>query len=565
VKCGEEKPICFRCIRVGLDCDGYTESTESSRPGTPPSSKSRLLLPKVDSSTATAPPVSGGLPCGTPIKKIRIPPNQVSFSFPSASRFKSPQEYRFHQLFCSKVAKELSGFLPTNLWHQSVLQAAEAEPFLFDAVVAVGALHKIITDAPDLKDAEAHRRSNEEHNFALERYHKALGCMRKALSEGKMETRTALIACLLTICFDNFYGSRHTALLSMQSGVNLARQISRPRTSCTPSRLNSAEVKTNATSTGIEGELVAIFTRLDITSMSFIDLRSPDEHRIMKDSLYQATETRPNEYSELEEAVCDGEMILARCWHFIKIVQETHQKHQSLFDCFAMTEQCRWIRLSIRYGWNPWTGSDEAVPDSWLAEFERCICEIERWLSAFGSLVPKFQSSTTKASKLQLRATLISLQAKFTLLSVRGAVHKWEREWDAHLSDFHEIVALAEEFLASRPKRFYASFESDTLIILAYLICKCRDGELRRRALKLLDDYPRREAIWDSRYCSKLGHWIMDIEEGGRGALKSHEITEEQRCRLFALDYNSVEGTMRTWACQTTPNGETVNHDFRWN
>jgi hypothetical protein len=204
------------------------------------------------------------------------------------------------------------------------------------------------------------------------------------------------------------------------------------------------------------------------------------------------------------------------------------------------------------------------VPADWLAESERCTRDIEQWFIAFGPLVLKYQSSAAKYSTQLLRATLVSLQVKFTLISVRGAMHKREKDWDAHLSDFQEVANLAETVLVSKPKRFYTSFESDTLVILAYLIWKCRDGDIRRRALKLLDDYPRREATWDSKYCSILGHWIMNIEEGGEGPLKSSEITEEHRLRMFRLDYDSVEGSMRTWACQTM-NGETVNHDFIWN
>jgi hypothetical protein len=490
--------------------------------------------------------------------------DQALFSFPSASRFKSPQDYRFHQLFCSKVAGELSGFFPLKVWRQCVLQTAEAEPFIFDAVIAVGALHKIITDASDLKDVEAHRRSIHEHNFALERYHNSLRCMRKALADGKMGARTALIACLLTICFDNFYGSRDTAIFNMLSGVKLAKQISHPTVNSALPSIESAATP-NPTDASVEKELVAIFTRLDITSMVFIDHRSPDEHRMMKASLDQAIKPLPCEYYALEEALRDGEMIMASCWHFIKILQEIGQESADLSDYFAKAEQHRWSSLSIRYGWNHWTDSDEPVPANWLAESKRCVREIEQWSTAFGPLARKFQSSATKYSTQLLRATLVSLQAKFTLLSVRGAVHRREQEWDAYLSDFQEVVTLAESLFTSQPKRFYTSFESDTLVILAYLICKCRDGDVRRRALKLLDDYPRREATWDSRYCSKLGHWIMNIEEAGRGPLESSEIIEEQRLRVFSLDYDSVEGSMRTWACQKTTNGETVNHNFVWN
>jgi hypothetical protein len=504
--------------------------------------------------------VSSSTSCST-ATQTHLPVDQALFSFPSAPRFQNPQEYRFHQLFCSKVAGELSGFFPSNVWCHCVLQAAEAEPFIFDAVLAVGALHNIVTDAPDLKNAEAHRQYKDEHNFALEKYHDSLRSMRKALIEGRMEARIALIACLLTVCFENLYGTRGTAIFNMLSGVKLAKQLAHQTAAGALPGVKSA----GPTAASIEKELVDMFTRLDITSMIFIDRRPADEHRIMKDSLDRAIESLPREYSALDEAVRDGEMIMAHCWHFIKIIQEIGQEFPSIFDCIAKANKGHWLSRSIRYGWNPWTDSDEPVPTSWLEESERCIGEIEEWFTAFSPLVRKFESSAEKYSMQLRRATLASLQAKFTLVSVRGAVYRREEEWDAHISDFREIVILSETLLASQPKRFYASFESDTLVILAYLICKCRDGAIRRRALRLIDDYPRREAAWDSKYCSKIGHWIMNVEEGGRGPLESPAITEKQRLRSFSIEYDSVEGSIRTWACQKTTNGEIVNHDLLWN
>jgi Fungal specific transcription factor domain len=549
-----------------LKCDGYAQTKEDTRRKNLTAGAGKLLLPKDGSRVVTSTPISIAR---APTTKTHATVDQALSSFPSTPRlFKSQQEYHFHQLFCSKVAKELSGFFPSKVWRQCVLQAAEAEPFLFDAVIAIGALHKslteIINEVPDLKDVEVHRRSNIEHNFALERYHHSLGCMRKALAEGKMEARTALIACLLTVCFDNFYGSRDTAMFNMISGVKLAKRIAYTTATGALPDLEPTPI-TIPTATSVEDELVSIFTRLDVTSMVFIDHRSIDEHRVMKDSLDQAARFLPAKYALLEDAVRDGEMIMARCWHFIKIMQEMGQRFFDIVNYFTQAAQHRWSRVRIRYGWNPWTDSEEPVPAEWVAESEQCVCEIEQWLTAFEPLLRKFQSPPVKYSAQLLHATLLSLQAKFTMISVRSAVYRREREWDVHLSEFQEVVALAEIYLAAQPKRFYTSFESDTLVILAYLIWKCRDGDVRRRALKLLDDHPRREAAWDSRYCSISGRWIMDIEEGERGPSKCSEIKEEQRMKVFALDYDSVEGSIRTWACQMTTDGEKVKHDFLWN
>lgn len=564
MKCGEEKPTCLRCARSGFPCDGYAipkeRRTQRKRFGsvTGPS-----ILPKNISRSVRWNSVSSSPAYSSPTKTTPVPVYQALVPSLSAPHFKNQQEYTFHQLFCDQISKELSGFFPLSVWRHCVLQTAETQPFLFDAVVAIGALHKIISDAPDLKDMEIHRRSNQEYNFALQRYHHSLVCMRQALADGKMEARSALIACLLTICFDNLNGSRDTAIFNMVSGVKLAKRIGHPTLKGALPGDESEKIPVSTAS--VDGELVDIFARLDITSMIFIDHRSVDEHRLMKDSLNEAAHSLPTKYISLDDAVRDGEMIMARCWHFSKILQEMGQKFYDFANYFAMTAKFRWSRLRVRYGWNPWTDSGEPVPRHWVVESEQCVSEIERWSTAFEPLLRKYQSSPTKHSTHLLRATLLSLQAKFTLISVRGAVHRRERDWDVYLSEFQEVLALAETVLASKPTRFYTSFESDTLVILAYLIWKCRDGYVRRRALKLLDDHPRREAAWDSRYCSVAGHWVMEIEEAGRGPCKISEITEAQRIRVSALDYDSIEGSIRTWAVQMTADGEKVKHDFLWN
>jgi hypothetical protein len=89
------------------------------------------------------------------------------------------------------------------------MQVAEAEPFILDAIIAIGGIHKILNEVPEKRWHEAvRRRLKEEHQFAVQKYQNALGLMRSALAKGIMGARTALIACLLIVCFENAYGRK---------------------------------------------------------------------------------------------------------------------------------------------------------------------------------------------------------------------------------------------------------------------------------------------------------------------------------------------------------------------
>jgi hypothetical protein len=118
-------------------------------------------------------------------------------------------------------------------------------------------------------------------------------------------------------------------------------------------------------------------------------------------------------------------------------------------------------------------------------------------------------------------------------------------------------VSLAETYLSSKPKRFYVSFDGEIVIHLYYVLWKCKDGAIRRRAIKLLDEHPRREGAWDSWDSASVGRWVLSLEERQRENVQCREIKEGDRLRLSKIDHDTVEGQIRTWAYQLR-NGERV-------
>jgi hypothetical protein len=108
----------------------------------------------------------------------------------------------------AKTAASLATYFKVSLWDRIILQACKSTPPIQHAVIAIGAL--------DLTMDVAQRRQGlsptipgddrslafDHRRFALIQYGKAIKRTEDVLSLGAQGIRTALIVCLLTVCFE---------------------------------------------------------------------------------------------------------------------------------------------------------------------------------------------------------------------------------------------------------------------------------------------------------------------------------------------------------------------------
>jgi hypothetical protein len=59
------------------------------------------------------------------------------------------------------------------------------------------------------------------------------------------------------------------------------------------------------------------------------------------------------------------------------------------------------------------------------------------------------------------------------------------------------------------------TFEIGVCMMLFHVIGKCRDARIRLDAIKLLEDYPRLEGLWDGAIIAKIGRAIDSVEREG--------------------------------------------------
>ena len=267
IKCDEAKPSCQRCLMTGRKCDGYSSDiTISSQ--TPENSTD--LIQRIS---------------------VHIPGNA--------------EEKRGFDFFLRNTAAELSGYYDSLFWEKLILAASAQKPSLRHAVIALGALHedfsrkRLVSSTPSAEDQEA--------QFALNQYAKAMGALRRSLSSGKEEPLTALMSCILFVCFDSLRGWFESAMVHLQSGLRILRDM---RRSSTRNHI-------------IEDNIAPLFMRLSIQSIIYVETRSTHDKTAFARKLMDVSRKEiviSEEFESLEEArnaldqVADGLFRASYMW-----------------------------------------------------------------------------------------------------------------------------------------------------------------------------------------------------------------------------------------------------------
>ncbi len=63
------------------------------------------------------------------------------------------------------------------------------------------------------------------------------------------------------------------------------------------------------------------------------------------------------------------------------------------------------------------------------------------------------------------------------------------------------------------------------IVPLYFTVISCRDPVVQRQALPLLSrlSLPRQEGAWNANDASRVGHWLISVEEEGLGKVESAE------------------------------------------
>ncbi|KAG4435973.1 hypothetical protein IFR05_008554 [Cadophora sp. M221] len=103
-----------------------------------------------------------------------------------------------------------------------------------------------------------------------------------------------------------------------------------------------------------------------------------------------------------------------------------------------------------------------------------------------------------------------------------------EMVWDRYEADFESVISIAESIIdearisSPLPGRIAPKFTPETGFVnpLFCVVNWCRNPQLRRKALDILDRAACRDGFWDSSLCTRTGNIILMLEERDSGAVK---------------------------------------------
>ncbi|TGO17778.1 hypothetical protein BTUL_0015g01140 [Botrytis tulipae] len=441
IKCDEAKPSCQRCSTTGRKCDGYSSDIVISNQ----TFKDCLALIQ-----------------------------QISVQIPGTA-----EEKRGFDFFLRNTAAELSGYYDSSFWGNLILAASTQKPSLRHAVIALGALHE------DFSRKRLHSvPSGEDQNaqLALNQYSKAMGALRRSLSHGKEEPLIALMSCILFVCFDSLRGYYESAMVHLQSGLGILRDIR----------------KSSPGNQIIEEKIAPLFRRLSIQSFIYVETRSKHERKSFVEKLID---------------VSGKDIVICEEFHNLQDARNALDRAtDGLFRAYYLFDR----RLPIIL-----------QPTKSLAKFDKYTSQLSLWNLAF----EQFMSSKGKdlisrevqgAALLKIHHTTVKIMAGMypDISDMKVVIELLDTDrFLKYMDDFQIIIDLSKSLIAAAEQdamngKPAFTFCSDFGFIapLYYVCIHCPDTSIRETAMELLLRCPRREGMWNS---TIVAHMIQQFWELG--------------------------------------------------
>jgi hypothetical protein len=516
VKCDEGRPHCKRCISTGRRCDGYT--------GEPLSWLRRATRPE--------------------------PHLETNFS-------RSTKEQQYLTFFQLYAAPEFAGCFDSGFWRFDVPQASHHHPAIQAATIGLGALYRKFVSSSQGNVSE----------IALDEYgHDALKHCNRAIqmiiqmpaSPSGEEKITILTVCILFSCFANLEGNYELAMRHFRGGLTLLNQadIALPPQSgyCAKHSVTF-------------GTLETVYSRLDLLA------RGIDYEQQLP---FQAKRSKSSEVSlppsaSFKQACTAVGRTLDELLLFLQDVSNKSQEGEHIIT----TEK----------------------------ETRRLMCDLDHWEGVLCKSLPQEHAQLPPNQKkvliwLKICRSEIRILRKFTSLRARLG----HRVWGAMEREFQEVVELAGQLLEvesdtsmtplHQAPHLWKSMSNEELSNLSTgLIPKpvvrrafsstfgpvtalwapatrCRNPQIRRRAIALLLGYPRTEGFVDSTLSGRIALKCMLFEEKAAGKRRKEDgdLPSDARIEEISIFYiapRSAEVEFKTLQqLQNSVSGETTR--FKW-
>lgn len=340
--------------------------------------------------------------------------------------------------------------------------------------MAIAVLHET-----KMSDFTACGLRNPSIGGALQFYNKAINAITKRASTGSDALSVVITACIAFVCFEGLWGRNDAALKHLRSGIELVQ----------------SHRETHGQPTSPWGHFYSSF------QSAFLETELAPTLSSLNMSIREFSQT--NIYFSLNPLDDMGVPVLG------EVFNNLSEARAGLLDLNNAGLKLFRASMGICH-----FDEDNTPTSVYVDRVQRAVT---MWGINLGSLIERCQGRWTDEDKIGMESL------RLVWLTIKIGVHagvSTEDEWDAHLSDFEEVIRITESLIPTvhtANDLHYTSraFSYDTSLIdpLTIVAFKCRWPHVRRKALDLLLRVPQRDCFFDALHTHTVLSRIMEIEE----------------------------------------------------
>ena len=170
---------------------------------------------------------------------------------------------------------------------------------------------------------------------------------------------------------------------------------------------------------------------------------------------------------------------------------------------------------------------------------------LTQWRQQYQQFVDSLGSQDLRPS-IRRRLTLLELHYTTAKLLYKMRQVDNEMAYDTEMDTFRSmvrqceaIVRIEEEIAPTSEPKVIICFDLGIIVPLYLTASRCRHSDIRRKALALLTNFPRREGIWLSWMMAIVMQQVIDIEEHGlQNPQSCKDVPLSSRIELLEMYYN---------------------------
>lgn len=388
------------------------------------------------------------------------------------------------------------------------MQVSQSEPTVRHAVHALGALHeeRFLRRRSDLQAIDT---TSVQTSFPCSQYSKALHGLQALLKADNTSIDVVLMCALLFTHFEALRESFVSALVHLKNAIQVM---------LSSSASNAKKV---------DLRLVRAMMRLDIQGSMYLGMRVPGL------PFYTAAiDTKlPASFHDLTQARDVLNTWTLRLFHFMRVEADGYRFRE------------------------PGNLPLEVIAKS--HELAQTFVELDK-------LLWDYMHKPTAKLTIREQHGLAVLRARVKIDRILSAccIYCEDTMLDAFLDEFEEILTICAYIMSSDDadrRLFSVSLDEGLLQPLFFVVTGCRDSQIRRQALKLLQKLPRKMNIWHVEAMTRTAQLCVEFEEAlcDKEYPTCKDIPEWRRVYSAGFDSWDLENLQKkvTSHLRTRPNG----------